>query len=100
MKYQNKKWQRKRALILKLDGYKDVLEARYGRAMEATMVHHIYPAEEWPEYAFENWNLISLNAATHNRLHVRKTRELTDEGKALMRRTTPGEDWRKNEKEN
>ena len=26
--------------------------ARYGRIVEATTVHHIWPAEAWPEYAW------------------------------------------------
>ena len=43
--YGSAKWKKKRQHILRLDGYKDVLAARYGRAEPATIVHHIYPAE-------------------------------------------------------
>ena len=51
MNYGGQKWKRKREHILKLDGYKDRVAARYGRTVEATIVHHIDPAELYPEYA-------------------------------------------------
>ena len=94
MNYHNAKWRRKREHILKLDGYMDVIEKRYGRATEATTVHHIYPAKEYPEYRFEDWNLISVSQKTHNMLENRQTGMLTEKGRQLMERTVPGEDWR------
>lgn len=94
MNYNSTKWKKKRIKILKLDGYKDVIAARYGRTIEATIVHHIYPAALYPEYAFCDWNLISVSAGTHNKLENRTTRELTDFGRRLMERTVPGENWR------
>ena len=94
MDYKSKRWKKKRQIILKLDGYKDVIAKRYGKNIEATIVHHIYPAELYPEYQFENWNLISVSAKTHNTLHDRVTDELTDEGLKLMKRTIPGKNWR------
>ena len=78
-----------------MDGYKDVIEARYGRTKEATIVHHIYPAKEYPEYAFCDWNLISVNSGTHNKLENRQTGKLTKIGLELMKNTIPGKDWRK-----
>lgn len=93
--YYGKKWKRKRLKILRIDGYIDRLEKRYGRMVEATVVHHIYPADEYPEYAWCDWNLISVSMATHNRLENRKTGELTELGLELQRRTIPGADWRK-----
>ena len=95
MNYQSEKWKRKRRKILRMDGYVDRVAARYGRTLEAAVVHHIYPAEEYPEYAWCDWNLISVSLATHNRLENRKTGELTELGLALQRRTVPGVDWRK-----
>lgn len=95
MDYGKNKWKKKRAKILRLDGYKDRIAQRYGKSIEASVVHHIYPAEDYPEYAWCDWNLISVSVATHNRLHVRETRELTAEGRTLMRRTVPGTDWRR-----
>lgn len=60
-----------------------------------TIVHHIYPAAEYPEYAYCDWNLISVSMATHNKLENRSTGTLTEMGLALQRRTIPGVDWRK-----
>ena len=65
------------------------LSRRYGRRVPAEVVHHIYPADEYPEYAFCLWNLISLSRAMHNTLHDRNTDKLTPAGVALMRRTMP-----------
>lgn len=80
---------------MRMDGYKCQIAKRYGRTEEATVVHHIYPADTYPEYAWCDWNLISVSLATHNKLENRKTGELTELGKQLMRRTKPGVDWRK-----
>lgn len=93
--YSGRKWKKKRQHILRLDGYKDRIELRYGRTIEATIVHHIYPAEQYPEYAWEDWNLISVSFGTHNKLENRQTGELTREGRELMNSTIPGMNWRK-----
>lgn len=95
MDYGSAKWKKKRKHILMLDGYKDRLEAMYGRSVDATVVHHIYPSEEFPEYAWCDWNLISVSFATHNRLENRTTKCLTELGIWLQERTVPGVDWRK-----
>ena len=94
MNYNSTKWKKKRLKILRLDGYKDIIAARYGKTIDATIVHHIYPAALYPEYAFCDWNLISVSAGTHNKLENRTTGELTDFGRRLMERTVPGKDWR------
>ena len=93
--YYGNKWKKKRLHILRLDGYVDQIAKRYGRTEEAVVVHHIYPAEQYPEYAWCDWNLISVSMATHNQIENRKTGQLTELGLQLQRRTTPGEDWRK-----
>lgn len=85
--YNTAKWKRKRAAILRRDGYKDKVVARYGKTVEATIVHHIFPLDEYPEYRLTDWNLISVSMATHNRLHDRETDELTELGVELLRRT-------------
>lgn len=95
MNYQSAKWKKKRLRILRLDGYKCRIAAMYGRTEEATTVHHIYPADEYPQYEWEDWNLISVSAAAHNKLENRNTGELTELGVRLMNRTRPGVDWRK-----
>lgn len=96
--YSGTKWKAKRIHVLKLDGYKDRVAAMYGRTAEGTIVHHIYPAELYPEYAWCDWNLISVSMATHNKLENRATGELTKMGQELMDRTVPGVDWRKRKK--
>ena len=93
--YYGGRWKRKRLHILRLDGYRCQVAKMYGRTEEATIVHHIYPAAEYPEWAWEDWNLISVSMATHNKLENRKTGELTDLGRQLQRMIRPGEDWRK-----
>lgn len=50
-------------------------------------MHHIFPRTEYPEYQWRPWNLISLSAEQHNRLHDRQTDQLTDAGAELLRRT-------------
>lgn len=97
--YYGKKWKRKRERILRMDGYKCQIAKRYGRTEEAVVVHHIYPADEYPEWAWCDWNLISVSLATHNQLENRKTGELTQMGLDLQKRTVPGVNWRrKNDK--
>ena len=93
--YYGNKWKKKRLHILRLDGYVDQIAKRYGRTEEAVVVHHIYPAEQYPEYAWQDWNLISVSLATHNKLEDRQTGELTTLGLDLQRRTKPGINWRK-----
>lgn len=96
MDYGRAKWKKKRLRILKLDGYKDQVAAMYGKTLEANMVHHIYPAEEYPQWAYETWNLISINREiTHNKLENRKTGELTALGKELQAMIKPYQNWRK-----
>lgn len=93
--YGSTRWKKKRKHILRMDGYKDVLAARYGRTEAATIVHHIYPAELYPEYAWCDWNLISVSMGTHNKLENRTSGELTEAGRRLMDKIKPGENWRK-----
>ena len=87
--YNSPRWKRKRARILKRDGYMCQESKRYGKRIDADTVHHIWPAEDYPEYAWCDWNLISLANCVHNKMHNRDTRELTEFGEALRRRTIP-----------
>lgn len=87
MDYHGSRWKNKRAKILRRDGYKCKVSAMYGRTEEANTVHHIYPADEYPEYAWCDWNLISVSQAMHNKLENRQTGELTKLGRWLQRIT-------------
>lgn len=63
------------------------LSKRYGKFTEAQVVHHIFPVTDYPEYQWEDWNLISVSQAMHNKLHDRNTDKLTRLGLELMERT-------------
>lgn len=85
--YKSKRWQHLRALILKRDKYQCQLSKRYGKILQADMVHHIFPREQFPEYQWEPWNLISLSNEMHNKLHDRVTNNLTADGIKLLIKT-------------
>lgn len=91
--YASTKWKRISEKVLRRDGYKCQISKRYGKAVSAEVVHHIYPVEEYPEYAYCLWNLISLSRAAHNHLHDRENGALTADGVALMRRTKPDDGY-------
>lgn len=63
------------------------LSKRYGKHIEANTVHHIFPREDYPEYQWCEWNLISLSQSVHDGLHYRVTNELTQDGIDLLKRT-------------
>ena len=71
--YKGKRWRDLAARAMRRDGYMCQLSRRYGKRVPAEVVHHIYPVDEYPEYAYCLWNLISLSRAMHNRLPDRKT---------------------------
>lgn len=85
----NKRWRRLREAALRRDGYRCRQAARYGRVEEAQVVHHVWPAEDYPEYAYCLWNLISLTKTNHDAMHDRITHKLTPLGESWRRRTPP-----------
>ena len=85
--YKSKRWELLRENILRRDGYMCQDRKRYGKRIEATQVHHILPREQFPEYQWQPWNLISLSKQAHNEMHYRGDRTLTAKGKELARRT-------------
>ena len=85
--YKSVRWKRKREKILRRDGYQCQYYRRYGKARQASTVHHIFPREQFPEYEWADWNLVSLSLDAHNKMHERDTHELTKTGKDLLRRT-------------
>lgn len=70
--YTCEKWKRKRNKILKRDGYQCVRCRRYGKNVEAKIVHHIKEADLYPELAWTDSNLESVCMACHNKLHPEK----------------------------
>lgn len=85
----NARWRKLRAQALKRDKGLCQEARRYGKRVEASTVHHIWPAEDYPEYAYCLWNLVSLSAEAHDRMHDRRTRRLTELGERWRRRTIP-----------
>lgn len=84
--YRLPRWLKLREAILRRDGYMCQLSRRYGKRAEANTVHHIFPRDQFPEYQWEPWNLISLAGDVHDTLHDRATGELTARGAELLRR--------------
>ena len=85
----NHRWRRLRQRVLAEADYLDQYARRYGRRVEATHVHHIWPAEDYPEYAYARWNLIALSLESHDKMHDRLTGKLSPIGEQLRRRTIP-----------
>lgn len=50
--YNCKRWKVLSAKAMRRDGYMCQLSNRYGKNISAEVVHHIYPVEEYPEYAY------------------------------------------------
>jgi len=84
--YKSKRWKRMRVAVLSRDGYQCQVSKRYGKNVPANTVHHIFPADDYPQYRLESWNLISVCTTVHDELHDRTTRSLTDKGRELMER--------------
>lgn len=87
--YESRRWRvYVRPRILRRDGYRCREARRYGRNVEASVVHHIWPAEDWPEYAWADWNLLSLSAEAHRAMH-NDDGSLSALGESWRRRTIP-----------
>lgn len=72
---------------MRRDGYMCQLSKRYGKYVQAQVVHHIFPRDEFPEYQYEPWNLISLTIEQHQRMHDRTNGLLSKDGIDLLRKT-------------
>lgn len=95
--YLSKRWKAKRKHILRLDKHKDKVAEMYGRTQEGNIVHHIYPLSQHPEWALEDWNLITVSVGTHNKLEDRINGTLTEEGRHLQQIIKPYDNWRRKE---
>lgn len=87
MDYKDPRWIRKRNRILRRDKYQCQMSKRYGKLRQAEVVHHIFPVAEYPQYQWEDWNLISVTQDWHNKFHDRNTDKLTGVGLELLRKT-------------
>ena len=95
----SEQWRRKAGQILRRDNYMDqwILKTT-GRMVQAEVVHHCLPREDFPQYAMEDWNLIALSRNTHNWVIHTKYGKLTNEGRKLMHETAFINDIKLNEK--
>lgn len=84
--YLDKRWKRKREVILMRDEYLCRECKRYGKVTPANTVHHIYTLEEHPQYKLTNDNLLSLCNECHELMHNRFENEITNKGKQWMER--------------
>ena len=87
MDYQSTRWKTKRNKILRRDKYQCQISKRYGKIVDATLVHHIFPARDYPQYEWCDWNLISVSQEVHNKLHNNNANILSEMGKELLQRT-------------
>ena len=86
--YKTPRWRRLRQSILRRDKYMSQEALRFGRFVEAELVHHCWPVEEYPEFAWEPWNLISITEKEHRGMH-NADGSLTDLGESWRRRRSP-----------
>ena len=86
--YHTMRWRKLRAAILRRDGYMCQEARRFGKHVEAETVHHCWPAEEYPEFAWAPWNLVSITIEAHRAMH-NADGSLTALGEAWKRRRSP-----------
>lgn len=92
MNYKDTKWIKKRAKILRRDEYECRECRRYGKATQATTVHHVKPADDNPELRYDSDNLYSCCNNCHNSFHDRNTNQLTVKGMNVIKRIYGKED--------
>ena len=98
--YKSKRWKRFRQSILRRDNFLCQESNKYGKAVEANTVHHIYPAKDYPELFYNPFNLVSLSSKEHNKMHDRITDEITLKGVYWQeKRKREIENWEKNRTE-
>ena len=91
MDYKSQRWRNLRQRVLARDRWLCRECRRYGVAREATVAHHVRPAESFPELQWVPENLIALCSACHNAMHARGGHELSELGRAWARRIPPPE---------
>lgn len=85
--YKTDKWEVVRTAALIRDEFKCQYCLKDHKRRNATCVHHIFPLENYPQYAAYTWNLISLCDKHHNEMHDRFRTGLSKKGLNLLRAT-------------
>jgi len=70
--YNSARWKRKRAYILSRDKYLCQECKKYGKNIEAKIVHHIIEIEDDPDLKLKDDNLVSVCRSCHNKIHPEK----------------------------
>ena len=83
--YKTNKWAALRNTALIRDKYMCQCCKANNRMTNATCVHHIFPIERYPQYAYEIWNLMSLCDKCHDEMHNHYTGELSKKGMLFLR---------------
>ena len=83
--YSDKRWRRKREVILKRDEYKCQVSLSHNVTTPAEHVHHITPLKTRSDLWLANDNLLSLCSSCHNLMHDRSNDTLSKDGIKLMR---------------
>lgn len=85
--YKTKRWELLRQSILRRDKYMCQSCKERGQMVQAVDVHHIFPREQYTDYQWQPWNLISLCHDCHNEMHNHYTGQLSQKGMNLLRAT-------------
>lgn len=94
--YKTPKWRKARKKSFRDNDYLCQESLRFGRRVEAEMGHHVFPLSEYPELAYEPWNILPVTFKRHNTFHNRKDDSLTEKGKYWQeRRKEEFERWQK-----
>ena len=83
--YKTTKWATIRRSVLVRDKYLCQNCKANNKAVNATCVHHVFPLENYPEYKYEFWNLISLCDKCHDEMHNHFTGDLSKKGMLFLR---------------
>ena len=89
MDYKSPRWRRVRARVLRRDRFLCRECARYGVNAPASVVHHVWPTDDFPQWAWDERIMISLCPACHERMHERSSGALSDAGERWRRRVPP-----------
>lgn len=85
--YKSARWIQTRESILFRDGYQCQMCKNRGLNRNAECVHHIFPLDQYSEYQWSSWNLISLCNKCHDEMHNHFNGGLSQKGRGLLRIT-------------
>ena len=83
--YKTNKWAALRNTALIRDKYMCQCCIANNKNVNATCVHHVFPIEQYPQYSYELWNLMSLCDKCHDEMHNHYTGELSRKGMLFLR---------------